>query len=97
MVRAYFLSGSYDQAEAALEEPFPSISISTANCVSPLVSTSCKYQAPDHYFIRKSLYELRWLKLKQRKAGDPALLDAYKSLIDHMLLSEASITETSRR
>ncbi|KAG6890867.1 hypothetical protein C0992_012003 [Termitomyces sp. T32_za158] len=40
--------------------------------------------------------ELRWLRLatlKRRKAGDAALLDAFKSIIDHMDYSEANITE----
>ncbi|KDR70078.1 hypothetical protein GALMADRAFT_76693 [Galerina marginata CBS 339.88] len=40
--------------------------------------------------------ELRWLRLavlKRRKAGDASLLDAFKSIINHMEFSEANITE----
>ncbi|KAF8877627.1 hypothetical protein BD779DRAFT_1243031 [Infundibulicybe gibba] len=77
LARAHFLSGSYDRAEVALAELSPSINALNDH-------ESSKYQ------------EIRWLRLailKRRKAGDSALLDAYKSLIDHMLLSEASITD----
>ncbi|KAF9007848.1 hypothetical protein BDQ17DRAFT_1237313, partial [Cyathus striatus] len=77
MARAYFLSESYDRAEAVLEELVPTIDASTDHGNS-------EYQ------------ELRWLRLailKRRKAGDAALLDAFKSIIDHMDLSEMSITD----
>ncbi|TFK38784.1 meiosis protein SPO22/ZIP4 like-domain-containing protein [Crucibulum laeve] len=77
MARAYFLSRAYDRAEAALEELVPTIDASTDHA-------SSEYQ------------ELRWLRLailKKRKAGDAALLDAFKSIIDHMELSETSITD----
>jgi hypothetical protein len=76
LARAYFHSGSYDRAEAALEELIPSIDVSTEHA-------SPEYQ------------ELRWLRLavlKRRKAGDPALFDAFKSIIDRMKMSETSIT-----
>ncbi|KAK0207833.1 hypothetical protein DFS33DRAFT_1408812 [Desarmillaria ectypa] len=75
--RAYFLSGSYDRAEATLEELVPSIDSSDD-------PASSEYQ------------ELRWLRLailKRRKAGEPALLDAFKSIIDHMELTESRITD----
>ncbi|SJL03232.1 uncharacterized protein ARMOST_06583 [Armillaria ostoyae] len=75
--RAYFLSGSYDRAEATLDELVPSIDSSDD-------PASSEYQ------------ELRWLRLailKRRKAGDPALLDAFKSIIDHMELTESRITD----
>ncbi|KAK0440725.1 hypothetical protein EV421DRAFT_1814595, partial [Armillaria borealis] len=77
LARAYFLSGSYDRAEATLEELVPSIDSSDD-------PASSEYQ------------ELRWLRLailKRRKAGDPALLDAFKSIIDHMELTESRITD----
>ncbi|KAK0197894.1 hypothetical protein F5146DRAFT_1099840 [Armillaria mellea] len=77
LARAYFLSGSYDRAEATLDELVPSIDSSDD-------PASSEYQ------------ELRWLRLailKRRKAGDPALLDAFKSIIDHMELTESRITD----
>ncbi|RDB27351.1 TPR repeat-containing protein ZIP4 [Hypsizygus marmoreus] len=77
LARAYFISGSYDQAEATLEELVPFIDSS-----------------PDH---ESSEYrELRWLRLatlKRRKAGDTALIDAFKSIINHMDCSETNITD----
>ncbi|KAJ7088423.1 meiosis protein SPO22/ZIP4 like-domain-containing protein [Mycena belliarum] len=77
MARAYFISGSYDRAEAALDELIPTIDACGENGRS-------EYQ------------ELRWLRLavlKRRKAGDVALLDAFKSIIDHMTFSETNITD----
>ncbi|KIJ97167.1 hypothetical protein K443DRAFT_106039 [Laccaria amethystina LaAM-08-1] len=77
MARAYFVSESYDRAEAVLNELLPTIDASADHA-------SSEYQ------------ELRWLRLavlKRRKAGDPALLDAFKSIIDHMELTEPNITE----
>ncbi|KAK0506685.1 hypothetical protein EDD18DRAFT_1059774, partial [Armillaria luteobubalina] len=74
---AYFLSGSYDRAEATLDELVPGIDSSDD-------PASSEYQ------------ELRWLRLailKRRKAGDPALLDAFKSIIDHMEMTEERITD----
>ncbi|KAF9467007.1 hypothetical protein BDZ94DRAFT_1212000 [Collybia nuda] len=75
--RAYFVSGSYDRAEATLEELIPSIDSSS-----------------DH--ANTEFQELRWLRLgilKRRKAGDTALLDAFKSIVDHMELTETNITD----
>ncbi|KAJ7449476.1 hypothetical protein B0H11DRAFT_333517 [Mycena galericulata] len=77
MARAYFISGSYDRAEAALDELIPTIDAFSENGRS-------EYQ------------ELRWLRLavlKRRKAGDSALLDAFKSIINHMTFCEANITD----
>ncbi|KAF9552702.1 hypothetical protein CPC08DRAFT_261815 [Agrocybe pediades] len=77
MARAYFLSEAYDRAESVLDELMPTIDSSKDHA-------SSEYQ------------ELRWLRLavlKRRKAGNAALLDAYRSVINHMDLSEASITE----
>ncbi|KAJ6605346.1 meiosis protein SPO22/ZIP4 like-domain-containing protein [Mycena vulgaris] len=77
MARAYFISGSYDRAEAALDELIPTIDAFGENGRS-------EYQ------------ELRWLRLavlKRRKAGDSALLDAFKSIIDHMTFCETNITD----
>ncbi|KAF8168527.1 meiosis protein SPO22/ZIP4 like-domain-containing protein [Crassisporium funariophilum] len=77
MARAYFLSESYDRAESVLDELIPTIDASNDHA-------SSEYQ------------ELRWLRLavlKRRKAGDPAVLDAFKSIIDHMAFSETSITD----
>lgn len=77
MARAYFVSESYDRAEAVLNELLPTIDASTDHA-------SSEYQ------------ELRWLRLavlKRRKAGDPALLDAFKSIIDHMEWTEPNITD----
>ncbi|KAF7340474.1 hypothetical protein MVEN_01967700 [Mycena venus] len=77
MARAYFISGSYDRAEAALDEVIPTIDAFNENGRS-------EYQ------------ELRWLRLavlKRRKAGESALLDAFKSIIDHMTFCEANITD----
>ncbi|KAJ7030194.1 meiosis protein SPO22/ZIP4 like-domain-containing protein [Mycena alexandri] len=77
MARAYFISGSYDRAEAALDELIPTIDAFSQNGRS-------EYQ------------ELRWLRLavlKRRKAGESALLDAFKSIIDHMTFCETNITD----
>ncbi|KAJ7691328.1 meiosis protein SPO22/ZIP4 like-domain-containing protein [Mycena rosella] len=77
MARAYFVSGSYDRAEAALDELIPAIDAFGENGRS-------EYQ------------ELRWLRLavlKRRKAGDVALLEAFKSIIDYMTFCEANITD----
>ncbi|KAJ7259902.1 meiosis protein SPO22/ZIP4 like-domain-containing protein [Mycena rebaudengoi] len=77
MARAYFISGLYDRAEATLDELIPTIDAFRENGRS-------EYQ------------ELRWLRLavlKRRKAGDPALLGAFKSIIDHMTFCETNITD----
>ncbi|KAF8179159.1 meiosis protein SPO22/ZIP4 like-domain-containing protein [Pholiota molesta] len=77
MARAYFLSGAYERAEGVLDELIPTIDASKNHA-------STEYQ------------ELRWLRLavlKRRKAGDTALLDAFKSIIDHMEFSDANITD----
>ncbi|PPQ99580.1 hypothetical protein CVT26_008401 [Gymnopilus dilepis] len=77
LARAYFLSGAYDRAESVLDELVPALDSSQDHATS-------EYQ------------ELRWLRLavlRRRKAGDGALLDAFKSIVDHMELSEGSITE----
>ncbi|KAJ7609436.1 hypothetical protein FB45DRAFT_944458 [Roridomyces roridus] len=78
MARAYFISGAYDRAEAALDELVPTIDGLKEN------------ERPEYQ-------ELRWQKLailKHRKAGDVALLQAYKSIIDHMTVSsESNITD----
>ncbi|KAF7367752.1 hypothetical protein MSAN_00839200 [Mycena sanguinolenta] len=77
MARAYFISGSYDRAEAALDELIPTIDAFSENGRS-------EYQ------------ELRWLRLavlKRRNAGESALLDAFKSIIDHMTFCETNITD----
>ncbi|KAJ7877618.1 meiosis protein SPO22/ZIP4 like-domain-containing protein [Mycena leptocephala] len=77
MARAYFISGSYDRAEAALDELIPTLDAFSENGRS-------EYQ------------ELRWLRLavlKRRKAGDSNLLDAFKSIIDHMTFCETNITD----
>ncbi|KAF8957067.1 meiosis protein SPO22/ZIP4 like-domain-containing protein [Flammula alnicola] len=77
MARAYFLSEAYERAESVLDELIPTIDASQHHA-------SSEYQ------------ELRWLRLavlKRRKAGDTALIDAFKSIIDHMEFSEANITD----
>ncbi|KAJ7233617.1 meiosis protein SPO22/ZIP4 like-domain-containing protein [Mycena haematopus] len=77
MARAYFVSGSYDPAEAALDELIPTIDAFGENGRS-------EYQ------------ELRWLRLavlKRRNAGESALLDSFKSIIDHMTFCETNITD----
>ncbi|KAK7007973.1 meiosis protein SPO22/ZIP4 like-domain-containing protein [Favolaschia claudopus] len=77
MARAYFISGSYDRAEVALDELIPTIDAFNENG-------------------RSEFQELRWLRLavlKRRKAGDSALLDAFKNIIDHMTFEEANITD----
>ncbi|ESK93496.1 hypothetical protein Moror_1688 [Moniliophthora roreri MCA 2997] len=79
LAKAYFLSESYDRAETALQELIPSI------------DESSEHTCPEYQ-------ELRWLRLailKRRKAADSAVLDAFKSIIDHMVFSESSVTEYS--
>jgi len=77
LARAYFVSGSYERAEATLEE------------LVPTIDAAADHATPEYQ-------ELRWLRLailKRRKAGDSTLLDAFKSIIDHMDLSETNITD----
>ncbi|KAF7317365.1 hypothetical protein HMN09_00472800 [Mycena chlorophos] len=79
MARAYFITASYDRAEAALDELIPTI-----DALAAAENGRSEYQ------------ELRWLRLavlKRRKAGDVALLDAFKSIIDHMTFCEPNITD----
>ncbi|KAJ3723773.1 meiosis protein SPO22/ZIP4 like-domain-containing protein [Lentinula raphanica] len=80
LARAYFLSESYDSAEATLEELSPALDASKDH-------DSSEYQ------------ELRWLKLatlKKRQAGDTALLDSFKSIINHIDFTEVTVTEILR-
>jgi len=77
LARAYFLSESYDRAETVLDE------------LVPTIDTSQDHANAEHQ-------DLRWVRLavlKRRKAPDSALLDAYKSIIHHMELSESNITD----
>ncbi|KAJ7461286.1 hypothetical protein B0H11DRAFT_119781 [Mycena galericulata] len=94
MARAYFISGSYDRAEAALDELIPTIDAFSENVSLPCVPGICWNVTP--LKGRSEYQELRWLRLavlKRRKAGDSALLDAFKSIIDHMTFCEANITD----
>lgn len=77
LARAYFLSEDYDRAEATLEELMPTVDAKNDHA-------SSEYQ------------ELRWLRLailKRRNAADAVILDAFKSIIDHMEFSEADVTD----
>lgn len=77
LARAYFLDGAYDQAEATLDELIPSI------------DSSNDQGSPEHQ-------ALRWLRLailRKRGAGANALLEAFKTVINHMDMSEADITD----
>ncbi|KAK7047207.1 sporulation-specific protein 22 [Paramarasmius palmivorus] len=77
LAKAYFLSESYDRAETTLQELVPSI------------DESNEHACPEYQ-------ELRWLRLailKRRKAADSAILDAFTSIIDHMMFSESSVTD----
>ncbi|KAF7969735.1 hypothetical protein HWV62_26088 [Athelia sp. TMB] len=82
--RAYFTSSSHDpenlsRAEVALQELITSVDDSADKA-------SSEYQ------------QLRWMRLailKRRKARDPELLHAFKSIIDHMQLSETNVTEAT--
>ncbi|CDO70960.1 hypothetical protein BN946_scf184829.g69 [Trametes cinnabarina] len=82
LARAYFLSSSQDpenlaRAEAALQELIDSVDSSVDH-------TSPEYQ------------QLRWMRvaiLKRRKAPRAALLEAFRSIIDHMQYSENTITD----
>ncbi|KAG7090528.1 hypothetical protein E1B28_009637 [Marasmius oreades] len=77
LARAYFLSESYDRAETTLQELIPTIDSSTDH-------DGHEYQ------------ELRWLRLavlKRRKATDGVILDAFKSIIDHMVFSDITVTD----
>ncbi|EIW65111.1 uncharacterized protein TRAVEDRAFT_55804 [Trametes versicolor FP-101664 SS1] len=82
LARAYFLSSGQDpenlaRAEASLQELIDSVDASMDH-------TSSEYQ------------QLRWMRvaiLKRRKAPHAALLDAFRSIIDHMQYSENTITD----
>ncbi|KAF7311279.1 hypothetical protein MKEN_01029500 [Mycena kentingensis (nom. inval.)] len=79
MARAYFVTGAYDRAEAALDELIPTIDALAAG-----ENGRSEYQ------------ELRWLRLavlKRRKAGDTAILDGFKSIVEHMTFCESNITD----
>ncbi|RDX43939.1 hypothetical protein OH76DRAFT_1128530 [Lentinus brumalis] len=80
--RAYFLSSTQDpenlsRAEASLQELIDSVDTS-------LDHSSVEYQ------------QLRWMRvaiLKRRKAPHGPLLEAFRSIIDHMEFSEGNITD----
>ncbi|KAI0735751.1 meiosis protein SPO22/ZIP4 like-domain-containing protein [Earliella scabrosa] len=82
LARAYFLSSSQDpenlaRAEASLQELIESVDTS-------LDHTSAEYQ------------QLRWMRvaiLKRRTAPHAPLLEAFRSIIDHMEFSESNITD----
>ncbi|KAI0358894.1 hypothetical protein OH77DRAFT_1493876 [Trametes cingulata] len=82
LARAYFLSSGQDpenlaRAEASLQELIDTVDRSVDR-------TSSEYQ------------QLRWMKvaiLKRRKAPHSALLEAFRSIIDHMHFSENTITD----
>ncbi|OSD05749.1 hypothetical protein PYCCODRAFT_1432287 [Trametes coccinea BRFM310] len=82
LARAYFLSSSQDpenlaRAEASLQELIDSVD-------SSMNHTSPEYQ------------QLRWMRvaiLKRQKAPRAALLDAFRSIIDHMQFLENTITD----
>ncbi|KAF5347040.1 hypothetical protein D9758_011629 [Tetrapyrgos nigripes] len=77
LARAYFLSESFDSAEATLEELAPSIDFSSD-------SASSEYQ---------ELRWLRLGVCRRRGAADSAVLEAYKPIIDNIELSESSLTD----
>ncbi|KAK2464868.1 hypothetical protein APHAL10511_002944 [Amanita phalloides] len=77
LAMAYFQSGSYDRAEAALEELLPAIG-------SKSDQEGSEYQ---------ELRWLRLHILKRRKAAEPVILDAFKCIIDHMDLSETNVAD----
>ncbi|RPD58497.1 hypothetical protein L227DRAFT_189115 [Lentinus tigrinus ALCF2SS1-6] len=80
--RAYFLSSAQDpenlaRAEASLQELIDSVDTSLGH-------SSAEYQ------------QLRWMRvaiLKRRKAPHGPLLEAFRSIIDHMEYSEGNITD----
>ncbi|KAF5385597.1 hypothetical protein D9757_006758 [Collybiopsis confluens] len=77
LARAYFLSEAYDNAETTLDELIPSLDASKDHASS------------EHQ-------ELRWLRLailKKRKAGESAILDAFRSIINHMNFSDRTVTD----
>ncbi|KAI0367468.1 hypothetical protein BV20DRAFT_950150 [Pilatotrama ljubarskyi] len=82
LARAYFMSSGQDlenlaRAEASLQELIDSVDCS-------MDRTSPEYQ------------QLRWMRvaiLKRRKAPHTALLEAFRSIIDHMQFSENTITD----
>ncbi|KAI0719068.1 meiosis protein SPO22/ZIP4 like-domain-containing protein [Cerioporus squamosus] len=83
VTRAYFLSSAQDpenlaRAEASLQELIDSVDTS-------LDRSSVEYQ------------QLRWMRvaiLKRRKAPHGPLLEAFRSIIDHMEFSEGNITDS---
>ncbi|KAL0578367.1 sporulation-specific protein 22 [Marasmius crinis-equi] len=99
LARAYFLSESYDRAEATLQELIPSI------------DSSNEHESPEYQELRW----LRLAILKRRKASDSAILDgqsskppvvmldsverlfcsptAFKSIIDHMVFTDTAVTD----
>ncbi|KAJ8487575.1 hypothetical protein ONZ45_g14285 [Pleurotus djamor] len=82
LARAYFLSSASNpenlsRAEATLQELIPTID-------------SSKEHASSEYL------ELRWQRLailKRRKAGDSAIIEAFRSIIDNMSFTEKSVTD----
>ncbi|KAG2023937.1 hypothetical protein CC2G_001538 [Coprinopsis cinerea AmutBmut pab1-1] len=75
--RAYFITESYDRAEAVLDELIPVVE-ATGNKANP------QYQ---------ELRWLRLTVLKRRKASESTLLDAFKAIVDHTGWSEANLTD----
>lgn len=82
LARAYYMSSSHDvdnldRAEAALNELIDTI------------EADADGENPEHQ-------QLRWMRvaiLKRRKAAEVELLDAFKSIIDHMSCSDSSVTD----
>ncbi|GBE78570.1 hypothetical protein BKA93DRAFT_799652 [Sparassis latifolia] len=82
LARAYFLSSSDDpenlvRAEASLHELISSIDASV-----------------DH--TKAEFQQLRWMRiavLRKRKAAQNVIIDAFRSIIDHMDLSDVSISD----
>ncbi|KAL1739094.1 hypothetical protein HDZ31DRAFT_69300 [Schizophyllum fasciatum] len=75
--RTYYISGSYDRAEATLEEVWPLIDASQDQ-------SNVSFQ---------ELRWLKLAVLKRREAGESILLDTYKAIIDHMEWTETAVTE----
>ncbi|KAJ3558726.1 hypothetical protein NM688_g744 [Phlebia brevispora] len=83
LARAYYLSSSHDpdnldKAEASLNELIDTI------------DSAADRGSPEHQ-------QLRWMRvavLKKRHAAESQLLEAFKSIIDHMSFCDSTVTET---
>ncbi|GJE98003.1 SPO22 domain-containing protein [Phanerochaete sordida] len=82
LARAYYMSSSHDADNLDRAE-------TTLNELIDTLDSAADRGNPEHQ-------QLRWMRiavLKRRKAAESQLLDAFKSIIDHMSYSDSNVTD----